>query len=169
MAQKITGYVKLQIPAGKATPAPPVGPALGQHGINIAAFTKEFNERTKNDVGLIIPVVITVYADRSFTFITKTPPAAVLIKKACNIESGSGVPNKTKVATISKEDVRKIAETKMPDLNAASVEAPRHRQDPARAGLRQGRQGRGRQGRRRRFRGRDGPGGEDPEGELVRL
>ena len=123
MAQKITGYVKLQIPAGKATPAPPVGPALGQHGINIAAFTKEFNERTKNDVGLIIPVVITVYADRSFTFITKTPPAAVLIKKACNIESGSGVPNKTKVATISKEDVRKIAETKMPDLNAASIEA----------------------------------------------
>ena len=121
MAQKITGYVKLQIPAGKATPAPPVGPALGQHGINIAAFTKEFNERTKNDVGLIIPVVITVYADRSFTFITKTPP--VLIKKACNIESGSGVPNKTKVATISKEDVRKIAETKMPDLNAASIEA----------------------------------------------
>ena len=117
MAQKITGYVKLQIPAGKATPAPPVGPALGQHGINIAAFTKEFNERTKNDVGLIIPVVITVYADRSFTFITKTPPAAVLIKKACNIESGSGVPNKTKV------DVRKIAETKMPDLNAASIEA----------------------------------------------
>ena len=106
MAQKVTGYVKLQIPAGKATPAPPVGPALGQHGVNIAAFTKEFNERTKNDVG-----------------ITKTPPAAVLIKKACNIESGSGVPNKTKVATISKEDVRKIAETKMPDLNAASVEA----------------------------------------------
>ena len=123
MAQKVTGYVKLQIPAGKATPAPPVGPALGQHGINIAAFTKEFNERTKNDAGLIIPVVITVYADRSFTFITKTPPAAVLIKKACNIESGSGVPNKTKVATISKEDVRKIAETKMPDLNAASIEA----------------------------------------------
>ena len=122
MAQKITGYVKLQIPAGKATPAPPVGPALGQHGINIAAFTKEFNERTKNDVGLIIPVVITVYADRSFTLITKTP-AAVLIKKECNIESGSGVPNKTKVATISKEDVRKIAETKMPDLNAASIEA----------------------------------------------
>ena len=123
MAQKITGYVKLQIPAGKATPAPPVGPALGQHGINIAAFTKEFNERTKNDVGMIIPVIITVYADRSFTFVTKTPPAAVLIKKACNIESGSGVPNKTKVATISKEDVRKIAETKMPDLNAASIEA----------------------------------------------
>ena len=123
MAQKVVGYVKLQIPAGKATPAPPVGPALGQHGVNIAAFTKEFNERTKNDMGLIIPVVITVYADRSFTFITKTPPAAVLIKKECNIESGSGVPNKTKVATISKEDVRKIAETKMPDLNAASIEA----------------------------------------------
>ena len=137
MAQKVTGYVKLQIPAGKATPAPPVGPALGQHGINIAAFTKEFNERTKNDVGLIIPVVITVYADRSFTFITKTPPAAVLIKKACNLESGSGVlikkacniekgsgvPNKDKVATISKEDVRKIAETKMRDLNAATIEA----------------------------------------------
>ena len=119
MAQKVTGYVKLQIPAGKATPAPPVGPALGQHGVNIAAFTKEFNERTKNDAGLIIPVVITVYADRSFTFITKTPPAAVLIKKACNIEKASGVPNKEKVATISKEDVQKIAETKMRDLNAA--------------------------------------------------
>ena len=113
MAQKITGYVKLQIPAGKATPAPPVGPALGQHGVNIAAFTKEFNERTKNDMGMIIPVVITVYADRSFSFITKTPPAAVLIKKACNIESGSGVPNKTKVATISKASVQKIAEIKM--------------------------------------------------------
>ncbi len=123
MAQKVTGYVKLQIPAGKATPAPPVGPALGQHGINIAAFTKEFNERTKNDAGLIIPVVITVYADRSFTFITKTPPAAVLIKKAAKIEKGSGVPNKDKVATISKEDVRKIAETKMRDLNAATIEA----------------------------------------------
>lgn len=123
MAQKITGYVKLQIPAGKATPAPPVGPALGQHGVNIGAFTKEFNERTKKDAGLIIPVVITVYSDRSFTFITKTPPAAVLIKKACNIESGSGVPNKTKVATISKDKVREIAETKMPDLNAASLEA----------------------------------------------
>lgn len=123
MAQKVTGYVKLQIPAGKATPAPPVGPALGQHGINIAAFTKEFNERTKNDAGLIIPVVITVYADRSFTFITKTPPAAVLIKKACNIESGSGEPNRTKVATISKADVQKIAELKKPDLNAASLEA----------------------------------------------
>lgn len=123
MAQKVVGYVKLQIPAGKATPAPPVGPALGQHGINIAGFTKEFNERTKNDVGMIIPVVITVYADRSFSFITKTPPAAILVKKACNIESGSGVPNKTKVATISKADVRKIAETKMPDLNASSVES----------------------------------------------
>ena len=123
MAQKVTGYVKLQIPAGKATPAPPVGPALGQHGVNIAAFTKEFNERTKNQDRMIIPVVITIYSDRSFTFITKTPPAAVLIKKACNIASGSGVPNKTKVATLSKEDLRKIAELKMPDLNAASVEA----------------------------------------------
>lgn len=123
MAQKVTGVIKLQIPAGKATPAPPVGPALGQHGVNIMAFTKEFNERTKNDMGLIIPVVITVYADRSFSFITKTPPAAVLIKKACNIESGSGVPNKTKVAKITKDQVRQIAEQKMPDLNAASVEA----------------------------------------------
>lgn len=123
MAQKITGYIKLQIPAGKATPAPPVGPALGQHGVNIMAFTKEFNERTKNDAGLLIPVVITVYADRSFSFVTKTPPAAVLIKKACNIESGSGVPNKTKVATITKEQVKAIAEQKMPDLNAASIEA----------------------------------------------
>lgn len=123
MAQKVTGYVKLQIPAGKATPAPPVGPALGQHGVNISAFTKEFNERTKNDAGLIIPVVITVYADRSFTFITKTPPAAVLIKKACNLSKASGVPNKDKVATISKEEVRKIAELKMRDLNAASVES----------------------------------------------
>ncbi len=123
MAQKVVGYIKLQIPAGKATPAPPVGPALGQHGVNIMAFTKEFNERTKNDVGLIIPVVITVYADRSFSFITKTPPAAVLIKKACKIESGSGVPNKTKVAKISSDEIRKIAELKMPDLNAASVEA----------------------------------------------
>ncbi len=123
MAQKVVGYIKLQIPAGKATPAPPVGPALGQHGVNIVQFTKDFNERTKNDVGLIIPVVITVYADRSFTFITKTPPAAVLTKKACKIESGSGTPNKEKVATISKEDVRKIAETKMPDLNAASIES----------------------------------------------
>ena len=123
MAQKVVGYIKLQIPAGKATPAPPVGPALGQHGVNIMSFTKEFNERTKNDVGLIIPVVITVYADRSFTFITKTPPAAVLIKKALGLESASGVPNKTKVATISKDKVREIAEMKMPDLNAASIEA----------------------------------------------
>ena len=123
MAQKVTGYIKLQIEAGKATPAPPVGPALGQKGVNIMAFTKEFNERTKNQMGYVIPVVITVYADRSFTFITKTPPAAVLIKKACNIEKASGVPNKEKVATISKEDVQKIAETKMRDLNAASIEA----------------------------------------------
>ena len=123
MAQKITGYIKLQIPAGKATPAPPVGPALGQKGVNIMAFTKEFNERTKNQMGMIIPVVITVYADRSFSFITKTPPAAVLIKKACKIESGSGVPNKTKVATITKEQLQKIAEQKMPDLNAANIES----------------------------------------------
>ena len=123
MAQKVIGFIKLQIPAGKATPAPPVGPALGQHGVNIMAFTKEFNERTKNDAGLIIPVVITVYADHSFTFITKTPPAAVLLKKACGIESGSGVPNKTKVATITKEQLQKIAEQKMPDLNAGSLDA----------------------------------------------
>ncbi len=123
MAQKVVGYVKLQIPGGKATPAPPVGPALGQHGVNIAAFTKEFNERTKNEMGMTIPVVITVYSDRSFTFITKTPPAAVLLKKACNIEKGSGVPQRDKVATISKADLQKIAEHKMPDLNAASVEA----------------------------------------------
>ena len=123
MAQKITGYIKLQIPAGKATPAPPVGPALGQHGVNIVQFTKEFNERTAKDAGLVIPVVITVYADRSFSFITKTPPAAVLIKKAAGIETASGEPNKNKVATITKEQVQKIAETKMPDLNAASVEA----------------------------------------------
>ena len=123
MAQKVVGLIKLQIPAGRATPAPPVGPALGQHGVNIMQFTKEFNERTKNMGDLIIPVVITVYADRSVSFITKTPPAAVLIKKACNIKSGSGVPNKTKVAEISIEDVRAIAEQKMPDLNAASVEA----------------------------------------------
>ncbi|MBP9988897.1 MAG: 50S ribosomal protein L11 [Ruminococcus sp.] len=123
MAQKVEGYIKLQIPAGKATPAPPVGPALGQHGVNIMAFTKEFNERTKNDGDLVIPVVITVYADRTFSFITKTPPAAVLIKKACGITSGSGVPNKNKVAKITSEQVRKIAETKMPDLNAATIEA----------------------------------------------
>ena len=123
MAQKVVGYVKLQIPAGKATPAPPVGPALGAHGVNIMGFCKEFNERTKNQVGLVIPVVITVYADRSFTFITKTPPAAVLIKKACNLEHASGVPNKTKVASMTKAQVREIAELKMPDLNAASVES----------------------------------------------
>lgn len=123
MAQKVVGLIKLQIPAGKATPAPPVGPALGQHGVNIMAFTKEFNERTKNDAGLIIPVVITVFEDRSFTFVTKTPPAAVLIKKACGIDKASGVPNKNKVATITKEQVKQIAETKMPDLNAASLEA----------------------------------------------
>ena len=123
MAQKVVGLIKLQIPAGKATPAPPVGPALGQHGVNIMAFTKEFNERTKNDIGLIIPVVITVYADRSFTFITKTPPAAVLLKKACGLDKASGMPNKNKVATITGEQIRKIAEQKMPDLNAASVEA----------------------------------------------
>ena len=123
MAQKITGYVKLQIPAGKATPAPPVGPALGQHGVNIAAFTKEFNERTKNEVGLVIPFVITVYSDRTFTFITKTPPVPVLIKKALNIETASGRPNRDKVGQLTKEQLRKIAETKMPDLNAASIEA----------------------------------------------
>ncbi len=123
MAKKIQGYVKLQIPAAKATPAPPVGPALGQQGVNIMAFCKEFNERTQKSAGLIIPVVITVYQDRSFSFITKTPPAAVLIKKACGIEHASGVPNKTKVATISKAQIREIAELKMPDLNAGSVES----------------------------------------------
>ena len=123
MAQKVVGYVKLQIPAGKATPAPPVGPALGQHGVNIMAFTKEFNERTQKDIGYIIPVVITVYADRSFSFITKTPPAAVLIKKKLGLESGSGVPNKTKVASITKDQLREIAAMKMPDLNAASEES----------------------------------------------
>ena len=123
MAKKVTGYIKLQIPAGKATPAPPVGPALGQHGINIVQFTKEFNARTADQDGMIIPVVITVYADRSFSFITKTPPAAVLLKKACKLKSGSGVPNRTKVATIKKSEVQKIAELKMPDLNAASIEA----------------------------------------------
>ena len=125
MAKKITGFVKLQIPAGKATPAPPVGPALGQHGVNIMGFCKEFNERTSKQAGLIIPVVITVYQDRSFTFITKTPPAAVLIKKACGIESGSGVPNKTKVANITKAQVKEIAELKMPDLNAADRKSTR--------------------------------------------
>ena len=122
MANKVTGYIKLQIPAGKATPAPPVGPALGQHGVNIVEFTKQFNAKTADQGDLIIPVVITVYADRSFSFITKTPPAAVLLKKACNIKSGSGTPNKTKVAKISKEEIKKIAELKMPDLNAASIE-----------------------------------------------
>ena len=123
MAQKIAGYIKLQIPAGKATPAPPVGPALGQHGVNIVQFTKEFNEKTAKDAGLIIPVVITVYADRSFSFITKTPPAAVLLKKAAKIEKASGTPNKTKVAAVSKDAVKQIAEQKMPDLNAASLDA----------------------------------------------
>ena len=123
MAKKVEGYIKLQIPGGKATPAPPVGPALGQHGVNIMDFTKEFNARTADQDGMIIPVVITVYADRSFSFVTKTPPAAVLLKKACNLKSASGVPNKTKVATIKRSEVQKIAELKMPDLNAASVEA----------------------------------------------
>lgn len=122
MAQKVTGYIKLQIPAGKATPAPPVGPALGQHGLNLMGFCKEFNERTAKDAGLIIPVVITVYQDRSYSFVTKTPPAAVLLKKACKIESGSGVPNKTKVATVSKDAIKQIAEQKMVDLNASSIE-----------------------------------------------
>ena len=122
MAKKVSGYIKLQIPAGKATPAPPVGPALGQHGVNIVEFTKQFNAKTGDQGDLIIPVVITVYSDRSFSFVTKTPPAAVLIKKACNIKSGSGVPNKTKVAKITKAQVKEIAELKMPDLNAASVE-----------------------------------------------
>ena len=123
MAKKVKAVVNIQLPATKATPAPPVGPALGQAGVNIVAFTKEFNERTKNDMGLIIPVVITIYADRSFSFITKTPPAAVLIKKACGIETASARPNKDKVAKITKEQVKKIAETKMPDLTAASLEA----------------------------------------------
>ena len=123
MAKKVTGYIKLQISAGKATPAPPVGPALGQHGLNIMGFCKEFNQKTAQQAGLVIPVVITVYADRSYSFVTKTPPAAVLLKKACKIESGSGTPNKTKVAKISKDEVMKIAEMKMPDLNAANVEA----------------------------------------------
>ena len=123
MAKKIEGFVKLQIQAGKATPAPPVGPALGQHGVNIVQFTKEFNAKTADKGDTIIPVIITVYADKSFSFVLKTPPAAVLIKKACKIESGSGTPNKTKVAVLSKADLRQIAETKMPDLNAASIEA----------------------------------------------
>ena len=123
MAKKVTGYIKLQIPAGKATPAPPVGPALGSHGVNIVQFTKEFNARTANQGDMIIPVVITVYADRSFSLITKTPPAPVLRKKACNLKSASGTPNKEKVASISKEKVREIAELKMPDLNAANIEA----------------------------------------------
>ena len=123
MAKKITGYIKLQIPAGKATPAPPVGPALGQHGLNIVQFTKEFNARTAQMGDVIIPVVITVYADRTYSFITKTPPAAVLLKKACKLQSGSGTPNKTKVATIKRAEVQKIAEQKMPDLNAGSIEA----------------------------------------------
>ena len=123
MAKKVEGYIKLQIPAGKATPAPPVGPALGQHGVNIVQFTKEFNAKTAGQEGMIIPVVITVYADRSFSFITKTPPAAVLLKKACKIQSGSGEPNKKKVASIPKSEIQKIAELKMPDLNAGSLEA----------------------------------------------
>ena len=123
MAKKVEGYIKLQIPAGKATPAPPVGPALGQHGVNIVEFTKQFNARTADQGDLIIPVVITVYNDISFSFVTKTPPAAVLIKKACKIQSGSGVPNKNKVATITKAQLQEIAELKMPDLNAATVES----------------------------------------------
>ena len=123
MAKKVEGYIKLQIPAGKATPAPPVGPALGQHGVNIVEFTKQFNARTADQGDLIIPVVITVYNDRSFSFVTKTPPAAVLIKKACKIQSGSGVPNKNKVATITKAQLQEIAELKMSDLNAATVES----------------------------------------------
>ena len=122
MAKKVIGQIKLQIPAGKATPAPPVGPALGQHGVNIMGFTKEFNAKTADQAGMIIPVVITVYQDRSFSFILKTPPAAVLIKKELGLESGSGVPNRTKVGTLTKDQVRKIAELKMPDLNAATIE-----------------------------------------------
>ena len=123
MAKKVTALIKLQVNAGKATPAPPIGPALGQHGVNIPGFCKEFNDRTAKQVGLVIPVVITVYQDRTFTFITKTPPAAVLIKKACGIETASGTPNRTKVAKITKEQIKKIAETKMPDLNAANIES----------------------------------------------
>jgi large subunit ribosomal protein L11 len=123
MAKKVSAYIKLQIPAGKATPAPPVGPALGQHGVNIVEFTKQFNARTADQGDLLIPVVITVFADRSFTFITKTPPAAVLVKKACKLDKGSGVPNKNKVATITKDQIKEIAELKMVDLNAATLEA----------------------------------------------
>ncbi len=123
MAKKVTAYIKLQLPAGQATPQPPVGPALGPHGVSAPIFCKEFNERTRQDQGLIIPVVITVYADRSFTFITKTPPASVLLLKAAGLDKASGEPNKTKVGTVTKEQIRKIAETKAPDLNAASVEA----------------------------------------------
>ena len=123
MAQKVVGIVRFQVPAGKATPAPPVGPALGQYGVNIGMFTKDFNERTKGDMGMMIPVVITVYSDRTFTFITKTPPTALLVKKACGIQSASGVPQRDKVATLSREDLRKIAELKMPDLNCSSIES----------------------------------------------
>ena len=144
MAQKIVGYVRFQVPAGKATPAPPVGPALGQYGVNIGQFTKDFNERTKGDMGMMIPVVITVYSDRSFTFITKTPPAALLIKKACGIETASGVPQRDKVATISKEDLRKIAEQKMPDLNCTDIESAMSMPFHGRPGrrLRKGKSGR---------------------------
>ena len=123
MAQKVVGYIRFQVPAGKATPAPPVGPALGQYGVNIGQFTKDFNERTKGDMGMMIPVVITVYSDRSFTFITKTPPTPTLILKTLGIEKGSGVPNKDKVATITKAQVKEIAERKMPDLTANTIEA----------------------------------------------
>ncbi len=123
MAQKVVGYVRFQVPAGKATPAPPVGPALGQYGINIGQFTKDFNERTKNDMGMMIPVVITVYSDRTFSFITKTPPTALLVKKALGLEHASGVPQRDKVGTLSREDLRKIAETKMPDLNCTDIES----------------------------------------------
>jgi large subunit ribosomal protein L11 len=123
MAKKVTGYIKLQIPAGQATPAPPVGPALGQHGVNIMEFCKTFNARTAKDQGLIIPVVITVFSDRTFTFVTKTPPAAILLLRAAGIQKGSGVPNKTKVGKVTRKQVEEIARLKMPDLNAASVEA----------------------------------------------
>ena len=123
MAQKIVGYAKFQVPAGKATPAPPVGPALGQYGVNIGLFTKDFNERTKGDMGMMIPVIVTIYSDRSFTFVTKTPPASLLIKKACGIETASAAPNKTKVAQLTKDQVRKIAEQKMPDLNCTDIDS----------------------------------------------